>query len=173
MSEIFEVEDVKIEFLQKVGLGYSQAFAPKQLELALYVLNDFCNSLTSNGLVLLRQSQSQQPISQQQYQAPLQYQQMPFQQQSMQPQLMQGDPFQEGELMQQRIQQNIIEMNNSLKRPGTNRGSLNDVVPSVPEQRSRTDDVNLASQKPKSFVDGLKAMRSSRKPARPSDDDDE
>lgn len=153
--EIFEIEDVKNEFLQKVAAEYGQVFAPRQLELAMYVLNDFCNNLSANNLVLYRF------VEQQFQQAPPQYQQMPFQQ-GPRPIQQQPIPIQQPRPPQNpfeedqgyNVRQNINELNRQIQQPPK---------PRIPEKQLQSQDVDLSPEKPKNFVDNLRAMKSNKR----------
>jgi hypothetical protein len=216
-SEFIEIMDVKNEFLQNVGPEYARAYPPQQLDLALYLLNDFCNNLVNNGLVLFRQVEAPQPVYEQPYPQPSYqqpaYQVPPYQtpyQQPYQPpqQQVYGNPFEEDLKFRQQqeyenrlraeqgeVQRNISEMNAQLQQQQFR--PVNSVRPQPiprqeyvpprqeprqeyippqpqPQQPSRASpfpqptqqpvqDINLANEKPKTFVDKIKEMRTPKK----------
>ena len=185
MNEIFEVNKVKTEFLQNIGPEYTNVFSERQLEMSVYMLNDFCNALAANSLVLIRIEPEQiaPPQYQQPYQPPVpnmglppEYQQrnrpipMPEYQQPV------ADPFQEMQQQQmhpQQVQRQVQEMNAQLPRappPKYSKEQL-DNVPGmrVPPQQ----DVDMAGDKPKTFAEKIKEMRGAvKKPNRINPEDD-
>lgn len=178
MSEIFDLNVVKQEFLQNLGGEYSTIFSERQLEMSVYMLNEFCTALTANGLVLLRQQQ-QQPLMQQQppmqmqqprvmQQPPQdyryqQYQQPPVQPMSVPPQYQNigspatmPDPFQEEQeeqfLQQQQVKRQVTELN---------------------AQLPKAQPIDLSPDKPKSFAEKIKEMRSTVKRSNRINPDDD
>jgi len=172
-EEIYNVEDVKNEFLQGVIQEYSQNYSRIKLDLAIYMLNDFCNNLIANKLVLLRLDQEiqpptpPQPVYQQQqqvYQPPQQVYQPP----RMQPQ---NNPFEEDiqEYVDPRTQRmrvddynvkkEVAEMNQQLRSPPPRMQPIQQQQ----IQPMQNNDVNLGLQKDKTFVDKIKEMRSPKK----------
>ena len=179
-NEIFDINNVKQEFLQNMGPEYVKVFSEKQLEMSVYMLNEFCDALIGNGLVLTRnepevirpayrapptpqmgippqyQNQGyQMPVQQPQYQQPPQFQQQQYQ-----------DPFQEQQFIQQQVQQQVKELNAQL--PRTNRPPMDAAgLPPVQE-------VELNAEKPKSFADKIREMRAgTKKPNRINPDDND
>lgn len=184
-NEIFEISTVKQEFLQNMGPEYVKVFSEKQLEMSVYMLNEFCDALAGNNLVLLR-LESEEP--QQQYVAPPtpqmgippEYQQQGYRIPAQQPQYQQPiDPFQE---QQFQAQQQVRELNAQIPQR-----TINPVPPNVkayPEMRPQVSreqldtlpplqDVDLAVEKPKSFADKIREMRAgTKKPNRINPDDE-
>lgn len=173
-NEIFEISTVKQEFLQNMGPEYVKVFSEKQLEMSVYMLNEFCDALAGNNLVLLRL----EPEPEQQYVAP------PTPQMGIPPQYQQQyqDPFQEQQLQMQ-AQQQVRELNAQIPQR-----TINQVPPNVkayPEMRPQVSkdqldavppiqDVDLAAEKPKSFADKIREMRAgTKKPNRINPDDNE
>jgi len=100
MVELYEVEKVKIEFLQSIADEYGQVFSERQLEMSVYMLNEFCALCTSNSLAFIRV-----PIEEsvQQYAQP---QENPF---DNIPELPPARP--------QQVQRQVQEMNAQLQQP--------------------------------------------------------
>lgn len=174
-NEIFEISTVKQEFLQNMGPEYVKVFSEKQLEMSVYMLNEFCDALAGNGLVLLRIEPEPQP--QQMYRAP------PTPQMGIPPQYQQPiDPFQEQAMLrqmeQQQVQQQIRELNAQIpsRQPvpplpplQTMRSQPQQPLDNVPAQ-----EVDLSVEKPKSFADKIREMRAgTKKPNRINPDDND
>jgi hypothetical protein len=182
MDEYFDIVDVKKEFLKNVGPQYQSTYAPQQLDIALYMLNDFCNNVSANGLVLMRQTPVQptpeyypEPVPayeprfdvRQPYPQPMQPtyptpQRPPYAQPNYPPQ----DPFEEYQPPQQfiqpqrpqmRVQQQVNELNQGLQQPR--------FVPRqpLPQQPQPMQDADLNPDKAKTFVDKIKEMRTPKK----------
>ena len=62
-EEIYGVEDVRDEFLENVLGEYSKVYSKQQVDLAVYLLNDFVSNLVGNDLVLLKVNKSQSAMS--------------------------------------------------------------------------------------------------------------
>lgn len=189
MSEIYNIEEVKDEFIKNTIQEYLQRYAQPQIDLAIYYLNDFVNNLVANELVLLKYEPEPEPTPQpiQQIQRPLY--QPPMQQRMQQPQQYvpprvaatpyqppsvnpyTQNPFQEEEQVAaeysdprtQRmrvddfsVQREVREMNEQLRTPQPPRQIQQ------PMQRPMQD-INLDSEKSKTFVDKIKEMRNPRK----------
>lgn len=98
MVELYEVEKVKIEFLQSIAEEYGQVFSERQLEMSVYMLNEFCALCTSNSLAFIRVP-DEEPVQQ--------YAQPP-----------QENPFDNiPELPRPQVQRQVQEMNNQLQQP--------------------------------------------------------
>jgi hypothetical protein len=199
-NEIYDLEEVKNEFIRNVSGEYAKVFNRQQMDFAVYVLNDFCNNLSGNGLVLLRytpQPQMQQmPMQQPRYVEP-KPQPRYVQPQYSPPQYSQpfdGNPFEEEppideyndpRMRQMRtdnvdVQRNITEMNAQLQQQPQRMVHRQmpqaeyyeppqQPIPRVPTRAPPTrappdQDVNLAGDKPKTFVDKIKEMRVGKKP---------
>lgn len=172
-NEFFEINDVKNEFLKNVGPQYQGMYSPQQLDIALYMLNDFCNNVSANGIVLMRQAPEPVPMPDyqssgfgiqrpQSYPQPMQPtyptpQRPPYVQQQYQ------DPFEEYPLpqpqfspqpkMPQRIQQQVNELNKGIQ-------------PRQPQM-----DADMDNDKPRTFVDKIKDMRTPAKSDRINPED--
>lgn len=177
-NEIFEISTVKQEFLQNMGPEYVKVFSEKQLEMSVYMLNEFCDALAGNGLVLLRIEPEPQPQPQVMYRAP------PTPQMGIPPQYQQPmDPFQEQAMLrqmeQQQVQQQVRELNAQIPRQ-------QQVPPLPPLQSMRpqqqyskeqldnvpAQEVDLSVEKPKSFADKIREMRAGTKKANRINPDD-
>jgi len=163
-NEIFEINNVKQEFLQNIGPEYTQVFSERQLEMSIYMLNEFCTALANNGLVLLRIEPEPTP-----YRAP------PTPQMGIPPQYEQqgyrmpaADPFQEQQLHQQQmVQQQVKEMNAQLPRAPPR------PQPSQPKSEP-VQEVDLSADKPKTFAEKIREMRAGTKnPNRINPDDNQ
>lgn len=192
MSEIFNPEDVKNEFIQNTIQEYLRVYGKQQVDLAVYFLNDFINNLVANDLVLLRLEpepapqqrqpvyQQPQPPRQQQYQQPIPQQQMRVQQ----PQnIYQQNPFEEEDIRTQvaeyidprtqrmrvedfGVQREVAELNAQLQTPNPPRQMNTRGFPQQPQRQpiqQQQQDINLESEKSKTFVDKIKDMRTPRK----------
>lgn len=187
MDEFFDIVDVKKEFLKNVGPQYQSTYAPQQLDIALYMLNDFCNNVSANGLVLMRQTPPQPEYPEavpayeprfdvrQPYPQPMQpsyptLQRPPYIQQqsgySIPPGVYQEpvqDPFVEYQapVMPQRpplrVQQQVNELNQGLQQP-----RFAPRPQPLPTQ-TYTQDADLNPDKAKTFVDKIKEMRTPKK----------
>lgn len=96
VNELYEIEKVKIEFLQGIAEEYGNIFTERQLDMSLYMLNEFCNICTSNNLALIRipeQVAEQQPT---QYHGP--------------------NPFDNIPEIPSRVQQQVQQMNTQLQQ---------------------------------------------------------
>lgn len=182
-NEIYNPEDVKNEYINNVIPEYGRTYSRQQLDLAIYMLTDFVNNLTANNLVLLRYEPEpvRQP-TQQQYQAPQQQaprgppprqpipQYMPEYSQNQNPfqdveevdtqeyadprtQRMRVDDF--------RVQREVAEMNAQLRTPQMPRQQQ--PMPQQQQQQPIQQDINLASEKNKTFVDKIREMRNPKK----------
>lgn len=137
VNELYEVEQVKIEFLQSIAEEYSTMFTDKQLDMCVYMLNDFVNACTSNNLALIRIPEQ---IAVQQ---PQQYQHQGYQ-------IPVADPFQNQEMPPVRppqpapVYQQVNQMNNQMQQ--------------------QQQDVDLSTNdKPKTFQDKIREMRGAPK----------
>lgn len=175
MEEFFEIMDVKNEFLTNVGSQYQASYSPQQLDIALYLLNDFCNNISANGLVLLRTEPQPPPrqLPPQGYQEP--YPQTPYARQAQmqsprmvarpqpmpmqRPQPMQN-PFNEYDEEVYDVQQQVQELNRGIKPMARLQRPMD--VPMQPPA-TRQSDVDLQAEKPKSFVDKIKDMRTPKR----------
>ena len=162
MEEFFDIMDVKNEFLKNLGMQYQSMYSPQQLDIALYMLNDFCNNVAANGLVLLRQT----PDQPQGYQPPQpQYvQPVPQGYYSQQPRPVPiQNPFNEYE-QRMDVQRQVSEMNQGLAR-AQSRQVYEPPRPAMPPARmpEPQSDVDLHNEKPKTFVDKIKEMRTPKK----------
>lgn len=197
VNEFLDIMDVKNEFLRNVGPEYARSYPPQQLDVALFLLNDFCNNLSGNGLVLFRQAPVQ-PVQQQYYPQQPNYPPQPayvesrippspyVQQPYVQPRQPQNysNPFDEDAQFRQQqyedrlraeeftVQQNINEMNAQLRAPPQPPRQNPMRVSSQPMPRQPIPvqeyippqaDVNLSNDKPKTFVDKIKEMRTPKK----------
>lgn len=163
VNEVFDVVKVKQEFLQSVAAEYSKIFTERQLEMCLYMLDDFVNTLGANSLVLLRvepelqQSPQLDPFQEQlaaQERAKEAYQLQLMQQQQMQqmqqPQMPIQPIPQRGE-----VQRQVQELNAQLPK------------------KQATVDVDLTPDKSKSFAEKIREMRTgTKKPNRINPEDD-
>jgi hypothetical protein len=62
-NEIFDIVNVKNEYITAVGQSMTQQFNIQALEAGFVILNDFCNNIRSNNLVLVRVPREvEQPI---------------------------------------------------------------------------------------------------------------
>lgn len=190
MNEVFDINKVKQEFLQNTGPEYATIFSERQLEMCVYLLNDFCAAMAANNLVLLRVEQEQlmppqyqqPPIPQMtappEYRQP-QYQPQPRQQQYQQqyqqpPQYMQ-DPFQELPLQpipqqppQQNVQRQVQELNAQLPK-----APQRQFIPPTGAPTPSVQDVDLSADKPKTFAEKIREMRAgAKKPNRINPEDD-
>lgn len=171
MDEFFDIMDVKNEFLKNLGPQYQNMYAPQQLDIALYMLNDFCNNINANGLILLRHVE-QAPPRPPQYAQPqpgyvippgvYQQPQYPPQQMRVQsyPQRPMENPFNEYD-ERFNVQQQVAEMNQGLQQAQTRSQFMQQpqrvITPEV------VQDVDLRAEKPKTFVDKIKEMRTPKK----------
>lgn len=181
-NEIFEISTVKQEFLQNMGPEYVKVFSEKQLEMSIYMLNEFCDALAGNNLVLLRlEPEPEQYVAPPtpQMGIPPEYQHQGYRIPAYQQPI---DPFQEQQLQMQ-AQQQVRELNAQIPQR-----TINQVPPNVkayPEMRPQVSkeqldnlppiqDVDLAAEKPKSFADKIREMRAgTKKPNRINPDDNE
>jgi type IV secretory pathway VirB10-like protein len=168
MSEIYNPEDIKNEFIKNTISEYTKLYSAQQIDLAVYYLTDFVNNLVANDLLIVKLDEpEQQPAPQPQavYQQPrgpnpnaASYAPPVPPQQSMYSQ----NPFQEEEYRDPRTQrmrvddvrvkQEVAEMNEQLRNPAPRRV--------VAESKQ---EVSLTSEKGKTFVDKIKDMRNPRK----------
>jgi len=154
VNEVFEIHAVRDEFLQMTAAEYSKYFTPRMLELAVYVLNDFCNNVQANELVLVRaqpqqapQNMNYNPIPSADYNIP----QGP--QMGMPPQY--GNPFEEALDVRQNVEQLNAEL---LAREAQQRRA-----PQQQQQPIRQE-VDLKSvNESKSFVDKVREMRAPKR----------
>lgn len=173
VNEIYNPEDVKNEFLTNVLPEYGRTYSRQQLDLAIYMLTDFCNNLVANDLWMLRveqQQQQQQPVQQQMPRQMPQQQQMPAPPQYYE----QGNPFEEDvqeytDPRTQRmrvddfsVQRDVAEMNQQLRSNIPPRQFVQQQMPQMPQQMPQQD-INLGSEKNKTFVDKIKDMRQPKK----------
>ena len=186
MEEFFEIMDVKEEFLKNVGPQYQASYSPQQLDIAMYMVNDFCNNIAANGLVLLRMPeprqalpqplqgyypqqqypQQPQPVYQEPYPQPPYARQVQQEVQQMPPPRMVARPMPQNTMPMQNpfndeerydVQRQVAEMNRGIQPKRT--------MPQpymVPAQTVQSD-VDLQVEKPKTFVDKIKDMRAPRK----------
>ena len=175
VNEIYELDEVKNEFIRNVSMEYAKVFNRQQMDLAIYLLNDFCNNLAANGLVLLRYVPQPQP-------QPQPIRPMPS------PSMRFGNPFEEeppvAEYVDPRLRQartdeldvrrNIAEMNAQIQAPPQRMVRQPQPVldyeqlppmpqPPRPMPRQVVQDVDLVGDKPKTFVDKIKEMRVGKK----------
>lgn len=141
MNEVFDINKVKVEFLEGIATEYAEVFTERQLEMSVYMLNEFCNACASNNLVLIRIAEEQlyvPPVPEMQappqYQQPIQYQQ---------------DPFQNIPDDRQHIQKTVAQMNADIQRN----------LPPLPP----VEEVDLTPDKPKSFAEKIREMRGAPK----------
>lgn len=182
MAEVFSIIDVKNEFLRNLGQQYVNSYPPQQVELALYMLNDFCNNVEANNLLLVRADQPE-PQAPPQYMPPQQYpqpmdpyyqppQRPPYvQQQRMPPQMAppQQNPFVEYDADRMDVQSQVAEMNRGLaygrmppQQPQQQPRMQMPTMPPVMQQQQQSV-VDLNPEKPKTFVDKIKEMRTPKK----------
>jgi hypothetical protein len=185
-EEIFNPEDVKNEFITNTLPEYGRTYSKQQLDLAIYMLTDFVNNLTGNDLYLIRVSEPEpepQPVYQQPvYQAPPQQMRPQMRVQQVQQPVYQPNPFQE-EVGEQQIrdysdprtqrmrvddyavQREVEEMNAQLRTPQPPRQMQQPQrqMQQPMQQATPVQDVNLTSEKSKTFVDKIKEMRNPRK----------
>jgi hypothetical protein len=138
MNEVFDINKVKVEFLEGIAEEYGQVFTERQLEMSVYMLNEFCNACASNNLVLIRIAEEQlyvPPVPE--MQAPPEYQQQGYR-------MPVADPFQNIPDDRQQIQRTVAQMNADIQR--------NLPLPPVEE-------VDLTPDKPKSFAEKIREMR--------------
>lgn len=187
-NEIFNLEDVKNEYIENTINEYAKSYNKMQIDLAVYMLNDFVVNLVANDFVLLRYEPEPEPVPQQ---APQRMQPPVQQQQPMRqaPQGFQGygqgqtnvrvDPRQRVQQVQQPIPGYIDQNENPFEtaeyvNPKTQRMRVDDVdvrreVSEMNEQLNRVNgsvpkqDINLNSEKSKSFVDKIRDMRNPKK----------
>jgi hypothetical protein len=190
MNEIFDIGKVRQEFLENIAQEYSTIFSEKQLEMCVYMLNDFCTAIHNNGFVLLRADPEQimqqpQQVQQPQYiqppvprmSIPPEYQQPmnipPEYQQYQQPQSQQSqNPFQD---MQMQAPPPVPKGAYSFNQPSRvqvqqNVQELNNQLPKAPAPKQ---DVDLSPDKTKSFAEKIREMRSSTKKANRINPDDD
>jgi len=152
-NEVFDINNVKQEFLQGIAEKYAASFTDIQLEMSVYMLNDFCNVISANDLVLVRIAKEQiyDPTPVPQYQAP------PTPQMGLPPQYQQSvNPFDNVPPIAQNIpprqvQKTVQELNNNL-----NQGYQ---VPPAPVKQ----DIDLSTDRPKTFREKISEMRSAPK----------
>jgi len=169
VNEIFEIHTVRDEFLQMTAAEYSKYFTPRMLELAVYVLNDFCNNVQANELVLVRAPQQQPQQVQQQPQSRqvnqnINYNPMPSTDYNLPPlpPIPQmgtpqgyGNPFEEALDVRQNVEQMNAEL---LAREAASRRS-----PQF-QQPVQRQEVDLKSaNETKSFVDKVREMRAPKR----------
>lgn len=181
-NEIYNPEDVKNEFLTNVLPEYGKTYSRQQLDLAIYMLTDFVNNLAGNDLWILRYEPEpqQQPMQQPMQQQPRQVQQ-PRGQMPPGYQNYEQNPFEEDvqEYMDPRTQRmrvdefsvkrDVAEMNQQLRSLVPPR-QLDTRMPPIdvrmhqqPQQQQQQQDINLGSEKSKTFVDKIKEMRTPKK----------
>lgn len=168
MNQVYAVEDVKNEFVKSVIDQYAESYNRIQLDLAFYVLNDFCNNLAANGLVLLKVEQQvqqpvQQPVMQQQVQQPVQPMgpppksaAQPYGYPQQMPNANSVDPFEKAEYVDPRLQRQKMD-EFSVQR------EVKELNAQLQPKVKAEVDVSLSGEKGKSFVDKIKEMRSSKK----------
>jgi len=155
VNEIFEIHAVRDEFLQMTAAEYSKYFTPRMLELAVYVLNDFCNNVQANELVLVRAAQPRQAPQNMNYNPMPSADYMSMPELPPVPQmgmpLQYGNPFEEALDVRQNVEQLNAEL---LAREAQQRR---------PQQPIRQE-VDLKSvNDSKSFVDKVREMRAPKR----------
>lgn len=188
MTEIYNVEDVKNEFLKNILPEYAKTYSRQQIDLSVYFLTDFVNNLVANDLVLLKIEPEPEPEPepilpgypqmpqgppQRMVQRPTQQMQQPQQFQEQQ-QYYQANPFNEVQdytdprtqrmrVDDFRVQQEVAEMNAQLRNPPQYRQPAQTQMQPQTQPTQPQVDVNLINEKNKTFVDKIKDMRNPRK----------
>lgn len=151
-QEIYDVNSVKDEYLQGMYPEYQKVYTQMQLDMSVYMLNDFVTNLAANGLMLIRAQPEPQPQAQQPFN--------PFENKQYQQAEKEAE---ERRIMMEKmkVDRDIQEMNEQLKERDL-RMVPNDTL------GNGNDDIDVSDDKPKTF---LEKMRNISKPsARPKRD---
>lgn len=152
VNEMFDIIDVKNEYVSAVGNTLKQQFSIQAIEAGFVLLNDFCNNIRSNDLVLVK-VQTEQPRLKVPQRIPEKVEEY--------------EMSEEEDLVLRQEYERRIKAEDMKKKVSALNKNLMEEPPQMPNIR---EDINLTQQRPKSFIDKVKSYKPSVDQV--NDDDD-